>query len=225
MNRKKVVLAILITLINLAVMAVPPAHCETEQYRYRESQQDKQLYFFWSLEQTDKAVIRSIEPDVSYYNECEFSGNTIKWEMNKNGEVITAYRDGNRLIVNGVFAGEKFHRTFEIDDAPWFQPLSYSLRRLLKDDKRETIKFWFIRPDVLQVVKLVAEKEPDEEIDIDGMVEATHKIRVSMNGMMKKFWSCYYWFRKRDRVFVKYEGLHGVLSSSRTVITLSDMGR
>lgn len=109
-------------------------------------------------------------------------------------------------------------RKIEIDDAPWFQALSYSLRQFISSRETE-MEFWHIRQDTLEPVKLSARKlQKEMETKCNG--EPAAEVEIRPVGMLGRFWHASYWFRKKDNVFCRYEGRHGIWGAPLTVISL-----
>ena len=67
---------------------------------------------------------------------------------------------------------------------------------------------------------MIANKEGEEEIKIGNKKYHTVKIKVTLKGWLSMFWHSYYWFRKNDGVFVKFEGVRGGPFTPKTTIQL-----
>lgn len=106
-----------------------------------------------------------------------------------------------------------------IDAAPWYQPLSFALRAMLNADQFAAT-FWMIRPDTLTPVKLTAEKQQVEPLNIEGHSVDARRVRVSVAGWASMLWHSHYWFRADDHLFVQYRGVNGPPGIPETVVRL-----
>jgi hypothetical protein len=180
-------------------------------------------YFTWShLSIGGEEVIEVKEKDAIFVNHCDRFGKTHAWEFQKGSETAGhVVRDGNVMRIAGVSRGKSIDSVQTIDERPWFQALSFSLRSFL--DSHETkVSFWTIRSDNLEIVPMQAEKGEFEEIVVAGKKVLAQKVQLRREGFLAAFWQATFWFRKDDRVFVRYQGVHGSPGSDETVVQLSE---
>jgi hypothetical protein len=164
-------------------------------------------------------VMRWIAPDRTYYNLCDLSGDTREWRLKDADTDIIAHRSASTLRLEGVFRGEAVKRSVEIDADPWYQPLSYALGQFSQSG-RGSIRFWTIRPDTLEPVKLQAERQDSEPVLTAAGLYVAHKVRISATGLLSRFWKANYWFRMKDGLFVRYEGSNGLPATEKPIILL-----
>lgn len=200
---------------------VTDAASVTQVYTYQEKVGDKIIPFYWHTEQEDDQIsVLVYEKEKSFVNVCRADGSTQQWRFtHKNRHDISASRQGNIIQLSGTIEGEPLERTYEIDDRPWFQPLSFSLRGFL-DSAEKKVSFWTIRVDSLKPVALVARKLGDEEVTLQGETVAAQKVELRAEGFYSPFWHADYWFRKKDNIFLMYRGVHGLPGTEETVVTL-----
>lgn len=154
-------------------------------------------------------------------NICNRFGATSYWHAEFGGSTeISAKRRGNTIELRGRFKGEYVDRSIRIDERPWFQPLSYSLRSLSESSAPVTVRFWTIRADTLELVNMEAEVQGIESIQISGKDVEALRVEIRKSGYLSIFWSADYWFRTRDHIFVQYRGTHGLPGTPETLITL-----
>jgi hypothetical protein len=122
-------------------------------------------------------------------------------------------------VVQGHRQGKPFQKSHPIDEAPWFQPLSYALQPFMQSDRR-TLRFWLIRTDNFEPVKLKAVRSGTEEIFVDGRQYSSSRIDVSPSGPLSFVWHGSYWFRQSDAVFLQYAGGHLLSGPEETVIRI-----
>jgi hypothetical protein len=123
------------------------------------------------------------------------------------------------LLLNGQFKGKPVERVIEIDSAPWYQALSLSLRAL-RDAEKQSLEFWTLRPDNLEVHKLRAIRKGVEMLEVEGGQVAALRMEVSLAGLKAMFWHCSYWLRESDGVFLRYRGPSGPPGCPETEVRL-----
>jgi hypothetical protein len=212
----------------IAVGSLPSAVAETgrpviEHYTYAETTGSHSIPTEYVIERGKQVVIRVKRADEHFYNRCESSGATIEWHYRGKDADVRAHRDGRTLVVQGHRQGKPFQKRHPIDDAPWLQPLSYALQPFLKLD-RQTLRFWLIRTDNLEPVKLKAVRSGTEEIFVDGRNYSSSRIDVSPCGPLSFVWRGSYWFRQADGVFLQYAGGHLLSGPENTLIRIRTKG-
>ena len=197
---------IILTLIAALVLSAAQTHADSHlSLQYQEAMGDTIRMRHFLVESNGNGVaIQSSRADDWIFTECDASGNTRSWHVDKEKSDYFAVRDGNTIRINGSLKGEPVDKELEKDGLPWFQSLYYSLSRFVKSDKEE-IRFWMIRPDNLSLVKLVATKKAVETIRVNGRKETTQKVRISATGLLSLLWHGHYWYRQHDGVLLQYK--------------------
>lgn len=190
-----------------------------ERYTYMESNGAKQEFFAWELLLSEGATVVSENEAERSVNNCRLDGATTRWEMKKAEMDVVAVRQENTIVFKGSKQGRAVERNIAIDGLPWYQPLSFSLRNFLRSQKN-SVEFWMVRPDQLELVKMRATRQFLETIAVNNREEKAVRIEVRLTGLLSGLWSCQYWFREEDGVFLKYEGVHGPPGTPKTVIQL-----
>ena len=132
-------------------------------------------------------------------------------------EFMQAIREEDVIVVRGSRKGKAIEERFVVDQAPWFQATSLSLRKfVLSQDTR--IAFWTLRPDTLKAMKLTATRVAQETIDAAGTSQAAVKVELRADGWRSAFWKSHYWFRASDGVLLRFEGQAGPSPANRIVI-------
>lgn len=190
-----------------------------ELHTYTEITGERQDSFAWRLSRTGARVeIESTGERERIVTACDGSGATREWKIVAAGQDLTVTREGNTLVFKGVMQGNTVAKTVSIDDTPWFQALSYSLRQFIASPE-ETTEFWHIRSDTLEPVKLSAAKIGLSTEDVC----AGHKgflVEIRPVGVCSPFWQASFWFRSGDHIFCRYESRHGGWGTPLTVISL-----
>jgi SAM-dependent methyltransferase len=122
---------------------------------------------------------------------CGF-GRDLLWFKNKgfratgferaSNHNIIAERQGDELKISGVRYGEVYEETVELEERPWYQPLSYSLRNFLGSEA-ESMSFWTIRTDTVEATTLQVKKAGEEEITINGKRIMAQKVELRAEGL------------------------------------------
>lgn len=180
-------------------------------YFYKEKTKEKEIIY--SLREENKnsekwIYAKSNEEEHIFVLKQDLS--TIKWIFynKKNNEKTTAERKGNTIILT---KGDEVSeiKKFTVDDSPWYQFLEKSLS-LLSITELIQKEFWIIRPTDFKVFKMIAYKEKNEKLSINGQEFNAIKISVSLSGVASLFWRVFYWFDEKTGLYLKYEGKRGI---------------
>lgn len=189
----------------------------TEQRTYMETTGGVTTYFSWTLEQANSVTVTVREENELYVNRCDRLGTTFEWHYSDTDSDITASRSNNIIEIRGKFHGEDVNARHEIDSVPWYQTLAYALPKLVEPTATPRV-FWTIRPDNLDVIKMQASWEGTEKVAVNGKKLQAHRVRIRPDGFLSPLWHADYWFRVPDRLFVRYEGVHGPPGHPKTII-------
>ena len=190
-----------------------------EQYQYVEMTGAAKSIISWEAYTTHNTKVCVRYGNTIFVNNCDRFGATTQWQYQHTDTEIHVKRIENKLYMVGTSKGQKVNRVIRLDDSPWFQPLSYSLRYFLASDQ-SSVEFWIIRSDNLSVIKMKAVKDAIEEIQIDDKRFSSHKIVVSPDGFAGYLWSGRYWYRVSDGLFLRYVGTKGWPGTPETTIEL-----
>ena len=194
-----------------------------EKRQYLKTTGDKEQLFDWRLEHGNGLKLESriaSEHDITHMDSALETQSWRKYDPLKETD-IRVVRKGERLIFSGVFKGKKVARTFEVDESPWYQALSLSLRPFATGGG-DDLEFWTVRPDTLDVHRLQVKREEETTLELHGESVACVKLKIQLTGMKSIFWSSYYWLRKSDGLFVRYEGPSGPPGWPETTVELLD---
>ncbi len=210
------------------ILVLAPWEAEAEQveiYRYQQRTGSQVDYFDWQLTRGSSLQLKTRQP--LELTETRFNSDlsTLSWKIqNVDSETdLAVYREGNTLVMQGAFAGQIINKEVQIDAAPWYQALSVSLRQFTSHDT-ETIHFWSIRSDTLDVHRLQVTRQKNTVIDIGNDSVPTIQLKIQPTGWRAPFWSANYWLRENDGVFVRYQGSSGPPGAPETSIIITDSG-
>ncbi len=189
-----------------------------ERYDYLERTDTLSVKTSWQLEK-DHIILTCTRAGETHTYQCDSLGATLQWELKNSGTNtdIVARREKKSILIKGTFKSESIDKKISIDDAPWYQPMSFSLTSFIKSDKSSG-EFWSLRPTDLLAFKMKAEKKEVQFIELQGKEVEVQKVKVSLTGLRSMFWHGYYWLRKADGLFMKYEGVNGPPGTPKTII-------
>jgi hypothetical protein len=207
-------------LIPMVALLAPPVtmSADVSRYLYRETTGTESVELIHRIEIGDNAVITCTQAGEERRTVSDFSGTTREWRISKgsNTEIVARRRNG-AIVVSGTRDGTPVAETLSNKDLPWFQLLSFSLGAF-RDSDETSVTFQMLRPDTLSIVTLEAKKQGEETIVVAGNPTTASKIRISPPWPLSALWKGYYWFRKKDGLFVRYEGTNGPPGTAKTVV-------
>ncbi|MFO7831041.1 MAG: hypothetical protein R6V18_03535 [Desulfuromonadaceae bacterium] len=194
-----------------------------EKRQYLKTTGDKEQLFAWRLKYENGLRLDSRiagEHDVTRMNTAL---ETQSWSVNdpQAGTDMRVVRKGQRLLFSGVYKGREIEREIEVDESPWYQALSLSLRQFAEGEF-DGLEFWTVRPDTLDVHRLQVKREGEELLELNGERVSCVKLKIQLTGMKSIFWRSYYWLRESDGLFVRYEGPSGPPGWPMTTVEILD---
>lgn len=205
----------------LVVGESPGSAVMAQSCLYRESRGTQVKEFQWHHRSSALEELVTVQEEgADFVNHGDRSGQTLAYHFRQGMDTdIHVRRESNLLQVSGILRGKKVERTESIDDRPWYQPLSFSLREFLKTDERRR-SFWMIRNDTLELVTIQAEKRGVEEVLVSGRRVMARRVEIRKTGFFASLWHGDYWFRMEDDLFVRYQAVHGPPGTPETVVQL-----
>jgi len=191
-----------------------------EAYQYREVTGKSIKEVNWQLTKGDTFVLTYTAPGERYVTVTGPGYDTIRWSVTNDIEQteLSAQRQGNAIVLSGRFRGRPIHKTLEIDDGPWYQATSLSLRALIASGDSERV-FWTIRYETLTAHRIKAIKKEMETAESNDHHLPLLHIRLTLPGLMAPFWKSDYWFSMPDGIFFRFEGPSGPPGSPTTTVT------
>ncbi len=196
---------------------------QVEMYRYQQRTGSQVDYFDWRLNRS--ATLHLQTRQEMELTETKFNSDlsTLSWKIqNPDSRTdLMVERRGNTLVMEGTFKGEVISNEVPIDAAPWYQALSVSLRQFV-DLEKETVHFWTIRADTLDVHRLQVSRQKTTSLTVGNRSVATVQLKIQPAGWRAPFWSANYWLREDDGVFLRYQGRSGPPGMPLTSVVLAD---
>lgn len=197
-----------LALAGLSLTFAPTSSYALETHRYLEHSGDESHYFDWILSGSkDCLELRAVASFEEHRTIMDKDLATRQWSLSnpKEKTALDARREGDYIVLKGLFKGDPLDKRLDIDEAPWFQSLSTSLRAFLESPDRSTV-FWTLRPDKLTALKVRATKKGADLLDLGNRKVETQRIEVGLTGVGSLFARGNYWFRASDRLFLHYQG-------------------
>jgi hypothetical protein len=189
---------------------------------YIEQKGDTTKHVRWQLTDRNGYQLTYQTADECHVTETDDSLATLSWQMAKTsqGSRMKAIRRGNAIFIDGKDKGKEIQKHIEIDDAPWFQATSLSLRNFVLSEQME-IYFWIFIPQFYDAYKMKATKSGIEILEIDDQPVETIKLELQLTGLLGAFWRGHYWYRTRDGAFMRFEGPADIASAERMVVSFT----
>ena len=206
----------------LLALFVTTGHAEPlEGYRYRQQTEDKIEYFDWLLEKPGDFHLSAVSDSETHRTVLDDHLNTESWTLDNPEQQtsVKARREADRIILTGRWHEELIDKQLRIDDAPWYQAMSLSLRAFLASPQ-DSLEFWTLRPDKLQPLKLRVTRRGLETVRIEGQSVEAQRLEVRLTGLGSLLGHSLYWFRPSDGLFLQYQGPNGMPGLATTTITL-----
>ncbi len=161
----------------------------------------------WHLEKSNHYINTIETKDTQNTTIVQKGFDTIEWQLksSKQHTDIKAVKKGETIDLEGEFLGQAVKKTISIDNCPWFQSISVSLKPVASSGISK-IYFWFIRSDNLKAHKMVATKKELQDLRLDGYAFKARRVEIRPYGLLACFWKGECWFSE-EGMFLKYRGL------------------
>jgi hypothetical protein len=213
-------LAQVAALVAVCALAYCPVHASAvESYHYEESIGGSKKEIQWCVDKSAPIRLLYQTNEVMNITETDESSATIQWEMERLDEYTSlhVFRRPHAIIIEGRWKGHKITRELPVDEAPWYQATSWSLRSFVLSSQKE-IRFWTVRADTLSAYKIKAVKKRRMTLNLNGTEEEAVEVELRLEGLMALFWKSSYWFRQSDGVFLRFKGPSGPPGAPEMVV-------
>jgi hypothetical protein len=194
-----------------------------EVYHYKEVTGDSVTEVAWRLRKGATYVLTYTSPAEQHVTTTGHDYDTRRWQLTvENGQTnFLAERTGQTILVRGTFKGTPIDKRLEVDESPWYQATSLSLRQLVTSGDSERV-FWTIRMDTLTAHKIKAIKKGIEFIESGGSRKELLRIRLTLPGLLAPFWKSDYWFALPEGIFFRFKGPSGPPGSPMTIVNRTE---
>ncbi len=174
----------------------------------------------WSLEKKEDKIHlngkrKGEEIQMEYSSDFLLLSYLEKKEPSKELDIV---KEGPCLIIRSRDKGKEKIKSFKVGSTPWVQDWKFGLQNFLKGDRKE-FSFYVVSPKDLSVYEMVATKEIEEELNLEGRKYVAQKVKITLKGFKKKFWKAQTWFDKENLLMLKYRANEGP-GTPMTEITL-----
>ncbi|MCX7882539.1 MAG: hypothetical protein N2314_04890 [Brevinematales bacterium] len=171
---------------------------------YEEIQAGKRrLFRVWEEETTQGMRVYALSEEETHVFWLDTHYATEKWFFTNAHQRFVIERSGNFLVrkEEGIVVSN-----YTIDEAPWYQFVEVSFRPWLVSGKKVSPMFWIFQPGVMVLHKMIAYRENEEPLVLQGKSLSSLKVRMTLPGAKAAFWRAWYWF-DTNGVFLRYEGV------------------
>lgn len=203
--------------IAVTIAGFPVYASHDEIYRYRKKNGDTIKDVQWHLIKDDQYTLTCSSPDAKHITVTDHNYNTRRWQMSStDGDTqLVAERTGQTISIRGRFEGQAVDKVLAIDDHPWYQATSLSLREFVASADTQRL-FWTIRLKTMKVHKIKAIKKDVAPSEVND--DLLH-IRLTLPGLLSPFWKSDYWFALPGGVFYRFQGPSGPPGSPMITVT------
>lgn len=198
-----------------------------EIQRYIENKKGMSRDILWCLSHREGYRLQYHGPDGTHTTRTDAALNTISWQMEDVGSKMQfrAERKRNVVTIRGTRNGEKIETQVFMDEAPWFQATSLSLRDFALSEKQQSIQFWVLHAKTLKAFKMKATKKGYENLIVNDKPVTAVKVELRLTGWRAAFWKGYNWYRTKDGFFMRYEGASDATGLYKVTITYAGPGK
>ncbi len=170
---------------------------------------DSVKVFWGSEEKENKIHIKIVKKEKNVTMECMPDFSLLKYSE-KIGDLreLNISKEGPCLIVRNFEKGKERMLSHKIDKMPWVQEFTFGFQDFVKSNKK-SYEFCIIYPKDLALHEMIATKEEEEEVEIEGVKYDTQKVKITLAGFKKSFWKGYAWFDRKSAMMVRYKANEG----------------
>ncbi len=174
----------------------------------------------WKIETTDdKILVSGQNKGRDVFLECSRSYSFLSFhETVDSNREFSVSRQGNTLNVRFKENNKQRTKSYDIGTTPWIQEFKFGFQPFLSSEDSQ-YKFHIVNPKDLTLHSMVATKEQQETLILNGKTFRTQKLKVTLQGFKKKFWKAEVWFDLESRMMLKYKANEGP-GTPTTEITL-----
>ncbi len=196
-----------------------PGFCD-KKVMYQSKTSGKSRNSEWSVKTKNDGVFvngKTLNSNINIElsSELSFLSYAEKTEKDRDFEIR---RDGPCLFISGRNKGADVLKSFRIGNDLWIQDFKFGLQPFLKGKKKEST-FHLVSPKDLDIHELIATKEFEEVIEVEGEKYKTQRVKITLTGFKKRFWKANAWFDKETHLLVRYRSNEGP-GTPHTEVTL-----
>jgi len=177
----------LITVFISCVAAFSVYASDIESYHYIEKTGASENEIQWCVDKSLPSRLLYICKNEIHMTQTNHSFATLDWKMEKCTEntLLHARRQADAIIIEGRFKGNDLKKVLHIDDDPWYQATSWSLRPFILSPVNQ-VRFWTVRIDTLKAYKITALKIQNEALNLGTGNENAVQVDLRLSGMLSR---------------------------------------
>ena len=209
----------------LTLLCVTSCDAFAQKYHYVSTTEDRPHDIMVTKEKTAAGKHTLTLEEYKLYSQHTFDAHmhTEQWVLqdDKSDHDFVARRDDDVIRISGTFNGNPIKKTVDIDEDVWFNKLDHGLSTFAVSDQKK-LSFWVLKLlSDLDPIKMIAEKEGIEHLEIDGESYEAVKVKLTLDHfILSKLWSARCWYRATDGLFLQYQGANGPPGTPVTIIEL-----
>lgn len=126
-------------------------------------------------------------------------------ELQANQSLFEILKEENQLVIKNK---NTLVKRLKLGNLPWIQEFKFGLHPFLSSDKKE-FPFCIVYAKDNSLHEMVASKEKEEVLNIEGRKYETQKLKITLKGFKSRFWKAEAWFDKHTHFLVKYKANEG----------------
>ena len=167
----------------------------------------------WILDQTNPNALQitSLNPkegDVKLQYSSSYALQNYL-EQQSPSSYLEIIKNVNAIVIKSK--GEKGERlkSYSLGSTPWIQEFKFGFKSFLQSQEKEC-SFYVVNPKDLKIHEMIAIKQGQESIDVEGKTYQAQKVLITLKGFLqRKFWRAHVWFDQTTRWLVKYTANQG----------------
>jgi len=194
----------------LLIFIIAAFSAPVEKYAYRMRIGNKSAVNRWTREMRSGTIVLGSENMMTDEFDtmiCNGGYETIEWfyTSGNKGTRLSGTRKNNLVEISGFAKGKPVRTSITLEEGSWYQFPEFAFSHMLASN-RESAVYYIFWPDKFIFYAMKAKRIGEEPVLYDGKTVDAIKVKVTLTGFKSIFWSSYYWFRKPDYLFVRYEG-------------------
>ena len=178
----------------------------------------------WRIDDTKNAVeLISVLPERTTAIICDshFFPKSYELKDPSKQEELNIKREGQKLLISKKAGTDEKTKNYQMKTKNWVQDFSFGLRPFFSSSDTEW-KFDIVNPKDLSLRTMVATKLEMEYKTFYGIKYRAQKVKVTLDGYLKKFWKAEIWFDTKTYNLLYYKANEGP-STPYTTITLKEI--
>lgn len=208
----------------LALLILPSLGSTKEFLIYEKSSGKGNSKSNYTVDKTDQNYIITIETKnqkTILQAQNPFKLKNYRYTSLKNGDNYEFRLEGDKLLANGIYKGERMKQQFSIDKKnPWIQEFDFGLLPLLTSSK-SSLNFQLINPKNFKIHKMVAKKQGVEKLTIKEKTYDALEVVVTLQGFKSMFWKAQVWYDVKTNDLLQYKSNEGPHTPTTTVTLVS----